>query len=89
MALGADGRNVLGLVLRQSLVLIGIGLAGGVGGALLMTRVMSSQLYGITARDPMTYIGVTVTLSVVALLASYVPAVHATKVDPITALRYD
>jgi ABC-type antimicrobial peptide transport system permease subunit len=89
MALGADGRNVLGLVLRQSLVLIGIGLAGGVGGALLMTRVMSSQLYGITARDPMTYIGVTVTLSVVALLASYVPAVRATKVDPITALRYD
>jgi ABC-type antimicrobial peptide transport system permease subunit len=89
MALGADGRNVLGLVLRQSLVLIGIGLAGGVGGALLMTHVMSSQLYGITARDPMTYIGVTVTLSVVALLASYVPAVRATKVDPITALRYD
>jgi putative ABC transport system permease protein len=89
MALGADERNVLGLVLRQSLVLIGIGLGGGVAGALVMTRVMSSQLYGITARDPMTYIGVTVILTVVALLASYVPAARATKVDPITALRYD
>jgi putative ABC transport system permease protein len=89
MALGADERSVLGLVLRQSLVLIGIGLGGGVAGALVMTRVMSSQLYGITARDPMTYIGVTVILTAVALLASYVPAVRATKVDPITALRYD
>jgi putative ABC transport system permease protein len=89
MALGATGRNVLRLVIRQSLTLIGLGVTGGIAGALLLTRLMSSQLYGVTARDPLTFGAVTVVLTAVALVASYLPAVRATRVDPMSALRYD
>ena len=89
MALGASGKNVLGLVMLQSVGLIALGIGGGVGGALLATRVMANQLYGVTARDPMTFVGVTLLLGLVALFSSYLPALRATKVDPITALRYD
>ncbi len=89
IALGASQRTVLTFVLRQSVTLIAIGAGGGIAGALLLTRVMASQLYGVTARDPITFISATVVLSAVALLASYVPAARATRVDPITALKYD
>jgi predicted permease len=89
MALGASQRTVLTYVLRQSITLIAIGAGGGIAGALLLTRVMASQLYGVTARDPITFVTATVVLSAVALLASYVPAARATRVDPITALRHD
>ncbi len=89
MALGASQHTVLTYVLRQSITLIAIGAGGGIAGALLLTRVMASQLYGVTARDPITFVSATVVLSAVALLASYVPAARATRVNPITALRYD
>jgi predicted permease len=89
MALGASGKNVLGLVMLQSVGLIAVGIGTGLAGALLATRVMASQLYGVTARDPVTFMGVTLLLGLVALLSSYLPAMRATKVDPLTALRYD
>jgi putative ABC transport system permease protein len=89
MALGASGKNVLGLVMLQSTGLIALGIGSGVVGALLATRVMASQLYGVTARDPVTFVGVALLLGLVALLSSYLPALRATKVDPLTALRYD
>ncbi len=87
IALGASQRTVLTYVLRQSITLIAIGVGGGIAGALLLTRVMASQLYGVTAHDPVTFVSATLVLSAVALLASYVPAARATKVDPITALK--
>ncbi|MCZ6917216.1 MAG: ABC transporter permease [Gemmatimonadetes bacterium] len=89
MALGASGKNVLGLVMLQSTGLIALGIGSGVVGALLATRVMASQLYGVTARDPVTFVGVALLLGLVALLSSYLPALRATKVDPLTALRYN
>ncbi|MBN1509538.1 MAG: ABC transporter permease [Sedimentisphaerales bacterium] len=87
MALGARSRDVLGSVLRTGckLVLIGVGL--GVAGAWAITRVLSSLLYDITATDPVTFIFVSVVLTVIALSASYIPARRAAKVDPMAALR--
>jgi ABC-type antimicrobial peptide transport system permease subunit len=87
MALGAGGRDVLGLVVGQGMRLVGIGLALGLTGAWLLSRVLTSQLYGVTAQDPVTYLTVAVLLGAVALAASYVPARRAVRVDPMTALR--
>ena len=87
VALGAQSRNVLGLVLGQSARTIGTGVVVGVAGALGLTRVIESMLFGVTATDPVTFGGVTALLVAVALAACYVPARRATKVDPMIALR--
>ncbi|HEV2351266.1 MAG TPA: ABC transporter permease [Terriglobia bacterium] len=89
MALGASRRNVLGLILRQGLVLSLIGTAAGLSGALALARVMRSMLFGVQPTDPATYAVVALLLTGVALLASYLPARRATKVDPMVALRYE
>ena len=87
MALGARRADVLQMTVGQGLKLVGAGMILGMGAAFLLTRVMATLLYGISATDPMTFIGISVVLLAVAILASYVPALRATKVDPITALR--
>ena len=87
MALGAQRRDVMRLVIGQGLLLLGIGLVVGIVGALGLTRALASFLYGIRPTDPMTFAGVVVILATVALLASYIPARRATKVDPMIALR--
>jgi predicted permease len=89
MALGAPQQHVLGLVLKQGAVLAGIGVIFGLVAALVFTRLMSSLLYGIRATDPLTFVLMPLALAAVALLASYVPARRATKVDPMIALRYE
>jgi len=89
MALGAKEKDVLGLVLWDGLIVIGAGLAIGLLLAAIATRVIASFLYGVGATDPLTFIAVPLLLGSVALLASYVPARRAVKVDPLVALRYE
>jgi putative ABC transport system permease protein len=76
-------------VLDRGVLLTGLGLAIGLAAAFGLTRLMASMLFGVGARDPMTMAGVAIVLASVALLASYVPARRAMKVDPIIALRYE
>jgi len=87
MALGARAGNVVWLVLRQSLLLTGSGLAIGVAGALLLTRFLASLLFHVDATDPMTYLAVGAFLAVVAQTASFVPAYRAATIDPAKSLR--
>jgi putative ABC transport system permease protein len=89
MALGAQMRDVLKLVLRSAMLLVLIGSALGLAGAYAATRVISSLLFGVTATDLVTFVAVPLLLFVVALVASLVPARRATKVDPLVALRYE
>ncbi|PYV36363.1 MAG: permease [Acidobacteria bacterium] len=89
MALGAERRAVLKLIVGEGMVLALIGVGIGLIGALVLTRLMSGLLFGITATDRMTYVGVSLLLAGVALLACYIPARRATKVDPLVALRYE
>jgi putative ABC transport system permease protein len=89
MALGARPFDVLKLVVRQGMILALIGVVIGLAGALALTRVMSSFLFGVTERDPITFGVVPALLFVVALIACIVPARRATKVDPLVALRYE
>ncbi len=89
MALGAERGDVFKLVLKKGLILIVIGLVIGAGGALAVTRVLRSLLYGVTPTDPMTFIAVSLLLMVVGLVACFIPARRATRIDPMTALRYE
>jgi putative ABC transport system permease protein len=89
MALGAQTKDVLKLILGQGLLLAVIGVVIGILGAFALTRVMSSLLFGVSATDPMTFASVAFLLVAVALLASYIPARRAMKVDPMVALRYE
>jgi predicted permease len=89
MALGAQQLHVLRLIFGQSLMMLVIGTVIGVAGAFALTRLMSTLLFGVTATDPLTYISVVGILTFVALLACYIPARRASKVDPLIALRYE
>ncbi len=89
MALGARPLDVLKLVVRQGMMLALIGVIVGLAGALALTRVMSSLLFGVTERDPITFVAVAALLIVVAFISCFVPAHRATKVDPLVALRYE
>jgi putative ABC transport system permease protein len=87
MALGADTRTVLGAVLKGAMSMAVLGIAIGAAAAFAATRVMKELLFGVSATDPLTFGGVALLLGAVTLLASYIPALRATKVDPIVALR--
>ena len=89
VALGAERRTVLLMVLREVAVLALVGIAFGLPSGYGLGRLVESQLYGITARDPLTFGVATATLLLAALLAGYVPAARATRVDPLVALRYE
>jgi putative ABC transport system permease protein len=89
MALGAQRSDMLGMVLRQSLTVVLIGLVLGLLAAFAATRLLASLLYGVGANDALTYAAVVTLLSVAALFASYIPARRAMKVDPMVALRYE
>jgi putative ABC transport system permease protein len=89
MALGAQKTDMLRMVLRQSLIIVGIGLCAGLVCALIMTRLMTALLYGVGTTDISTYISVILLLSGAALVATYLPARRAMKVDPMVALRYE
>ena len=89
LALGASARNVLLLIVRQGIVPALLGLAVGISGALALTRVLVNQLYEVKATDPLTFLCVTAVLLLVALVACWLPARRAAKVDPIVALRYE
>jgi putative ABC transport system permease protein len=89
VALGASRAGIRRLILRQSLPPVVLGLGGGVTASLVLGRVLSSLLFGIGAGDPVTIAGVSLLLGAVAIIAAYIPARRATKVDPLTALRYE
>jgi predicted permease len=89
MALGASRRDVVGMVLGQGVRLAAAGVVAGVSGDLLVTRAISTLLFDVSPRDPWTIVALSATLSAVALLACYIPARRATRVDPIRALRYE
>jgi putative ABC transport system permease protein len=87
LALGANTSDVLSLTIGQGMLLVFIGSLIGVALALGLTRLAKSLLFGVNAADPLTYIGVIVLLAAVALIACYIPARRATKIDPVVALR--
>jgi putative ABC transport system permease protein len=89
LALGASRPNVLGLIVRQGMVPVAIGLGAGLAASIALTRFLGRMLYEITPTDPITFGAVTVVLALVALLAAYVPARRAARVDPMAALRHD
>jgi putative ABC transport system permease protein len=89
LALGAEGNDVLGLVLRHGLKLIAAGLVIGIAGALVLTRLIEGLLFGVSTSDPRTHLIVVIVLTVVAVAACWIPARRAAHVDPIVALRYE
>jgi putative ABC transport system permease protein len=89
MALGATNSEVFWLVVRQGLLLTLLGVAIGTGAALALTRILKNLLFGVSATDPATFVGIALLLTSVAFIASYIPARRATKVDPLIALRHE
>jgi ABC-type antimicrobial peptide transport system permease subunit len=89
IALGAPRGRVLWLVLREGAKFSGLGILLGMAGAFGMTRWLSSELYGVSAADPLTYGGVAVVMVIVTMLACYIPARRAMRVDPLIALHYE
>jgi putative ABC transport system permease protein len=89
MALGAGSGDVLKMVVRHALLLVGIGWVIGLAGSFALTRLITSGLYGVTATDPATYAGISALLIVVAMFACFVPAIRAIRIDPTIALRYE
>ena len=89
MALGAQRRDVLRLVMGDGVLLVFVGLAAGLLLAFAASRVVAGFLYGVGANDPLTFAAVPLVLGAIALFAGYLPARRATKVDPMTALRYE
>jgi len=87
LALGAQPGDLRRMVVRSGLRLAGMGILIGIVGALILTRLMQGVLYGVTATDPMTFGAVAVALLGVAAVASWIPAMRATRVDPLVALR--
>ena len=86
-ALGADQTSILALVLKQGLLRVTIGVALGLAGALLLSKYLDSLLFQVKAKDPVVFVAVTLVLFVVAILACYIPAQRATRIDPMVALR--
>jgi ABC-type antimicrobial peptide transport system permease subunit len=89
MSLGADRRSIIALVLRESLLLLAIGLTLGVALALAASSAASSLLFGLKPHDAATLVMATVILAVIALAASYIPALRASRLDPLDALRHE
>ena len=89
MALGATPGDAVGMIVKQGSIPVGVGIGAGFVGSLLATRALSTLLYGVSATDPLTFVALSLFLAVVAFAASYLPARKATKVDPMTALRYE
>jgi putative ABC transport system permease protein len=89
MALGAQAANVLRMVLREGVLAAAAGLGLGLAGSLILARLMSTLLFGVKADDPITFFAVGLMIAAVAVLASYVPARRASRVDPMAALRYE
>jgi predicted permease len=89
VALGASYGDVIGMVLRMGLTLIGIGLAVGLAVSFAANRVLASELFGVTAHDPATFVGVALVVIAVGVAACWIPARRATRVDPVVALRFE
>jgi putative ABC transport system permease protein len=89
LALGAGSRSVLSLIIFDGMKLALLGLAPGIVGAFALSRVMSSMLFQVRPSDPLSFSSIALLLFAVALLACYIPARRATKVDPVVALRYE
>jgi putative ABC transport system permease protein len=89
LALGADRDSILAMIIKTGVLLAGTGIVVGLVAALLLTRLIASLLYGVSPTDPLTFIGVPIVLMAMAVIASYLPARRAAKVDPMVALRYE
>jgi len=88
MALGAQHRDILKLMLGQGMILVAIGAVLGVAGAVVLSRLISGLIYGVTATDPPTFLGVSLLLIAVALFACYLPSRRAARAQPLTSLRH-
>jgi ABC-type antimicrobial peptide transport system permease subunit len=89
IALGAQRKSILGMVLRKGLKLAVAGALMGLVAALIVSHLMAGLLYGVSPNDPLTFLGLTIVLTAVALAACYIPARRAMRVDPIIAMRYE